>query len=276
MPLFKGKPRRVHLQPIADKIKNKLAGWKGSMLSIMGRVRLVRAIIFGMISYNFHVYSWPKSLLNQVDGWIRNFVWSGQIDCKKLVIVSWFKTCSAYVDGGLELRSLKALNEAAMLELAREILYSSSQWSSFLKSRFIRESKPVSYYVQSSIWIGTNQYVPIAMNNTGCIIGDGKNINFWSDVWMDESFLELLNVPISLNLKAKVADFIYNGKWSFPSFIHEGFPAVVRSAQQVVLPLAPDEDKPIWKNSETGVLTFKEAYFWFRPIRDSCPWGKIV
>lgn len=84
----------------------------------MGRVQLVRATIFGMISYSFHVYSWPKSLLNQVDFCIRNLVWSGQIDCRKIGTVSWFKTCSAYVDGGLDLRSVKALNEASMLKLA--------------------------------------------------------------------------------------------------------------------------------------------------------------
>ncbi|RDX66855.1 hypothetical protein CR513_54338, partial [Mucuna pruriens] len=30
----------VHLQPIADKIKTKMASWKGPLLSIMGRVKL--------------------------------------------------------------------------------------------------------------------------------------------------------------------------------------------------------------------------------------------
>ncbi|XP_019438892.1 PREDICTED: uncharacterized protein LOC109344584 [Lupinus angustifolius] len=40
VPLFIGKPRRIHLQPLADRIINKLAAWKGSLLSIMGRVEL--------------------------------------------------------------------------------------------------------------------------------------------------------------------------------------------------------------------------------------------
>lgn len=58
VPIFKGKPRKVHLLPIADKIKNKLSSWKGSMLSIMGRVRLVSSIIQSMLLYNFRVYKW--------------------------------------------------------------------------------------------------------------------------------------------------------------------------------------------------------------------------
>lgn len=48
VPLFKGKPRRIHLKPIADIILLKLASWKGSLLSIMGRVQLVKSVIHNM------------------------------------------------------------------------------------------------------------------------------------------------------------------------------------------------------------------------------------
>ncbi|XP_019436006.1 PREDICTED: uncharacterized protein LOC109342483 [Lupinus angustifolius] len=37
VPIFIGKPRAIHLQPIADRIVNKLTKWKGSSRSIMGR-----------------------------------------------------------------------------------------------------------------------------------------------------------------------------------------------------------------------------------------------
>ncbi|XP_019451878.1 PREDICTED: uncharacterized protein LOC109353979 [Lupinus angustifolius] len=38
VPLFKGKPKKIHLQAIADGIILKLATWKGALLSLMGRV----------------------------------------------------------------------------------------------------------------------------------------------------------------------------------------------------------------------------------------------
>lgn len=47
VPIFKGKPKVAHLQPITDKIKTKLATWKGSLLSIMGTST-------GKISYQWH------------------------------------------------------------------------------------------------------------------------------------------------------------------------------------------------------------------------------
>lgn len=44
-PIFKGKPNTVHFQPIAVKIKLKLASWKAYLLSITGRVKLVKLVV---------------------------------------------------------------------------------------------------------------------------------------------------------------------------------------------------------------------------------------
>lgn len=138
---------------------------------------------------------------------------------------------------------------------------------------FKRDSKPISYHVQSSIWSGIKSYIPAAIEGTSWVIGYGKKVNFWTDVWMDESISDLMNIPSSLNLKATVADFIINGSWSFPSFMHEKFPDIVRIVQQMIIPLNPSEDKPVWKKSETSILTFKEAYLRFKSCMDSCSWG---
>lgn len=42
IPIFKGKPRTIHLQPIADKIKSNLAAWKASLLFIAGMVNWLK------------------------------------------------------------------------------------------------------------------------------------------------------------------------------------------------------------------------------------------
>ncbi|PNX96428.1 ribonuclease H [Trifolium pratense] len=46
-PIFVGKPKVIYFKAIADKIKVKLASWKGALLPIVGRVQLVKAIIHG-------------------------------------------------------------------------------------------------------------------------------------------------------------------------------------------------------------------------------------
>lgn len=73
-PMFKGKPKCIYFNAISDRIKVNLATWKGTMLSIMGRVQMVKLIIHGMLVfvYSFHVYMWPKHLLNNSHGsWVR-------------------------------------------------------------------------------------------------------------------------------------------------------------------------------------------------------------
>ncbi|GAU45233.1 hypothetical protein TSUD_138050 [Trifolium subterraneum] len=49
-PIFVGTPKVIHFKVIADKIKVKLASWKGSLLSTMGRVQLVKSIIHAVMS----------------------------------------------------------------------------------------------------------------------------------------------------------------------------------------------------------------------------------
>lgn len=74
IPLFKGKPKVSWLQPIADKIHAKLSAWKASLLSMAGRVQLVKAVIQSMLLYSITIYSWPVFLIKQVERAVKNFI----------------------------------------------------------------------------------------------------------------------------------------------------------------------------------------------------------
>jgi len=66
-PIFQGKPKCIHFQSIVDRIKVNLAPWKGVLLSIMGRVQLVKSIVHVMLVYSFHIYHLPVRLLKMLD-----------------------------------------------------------------------------------------------------------------------------------------------------------------------------------------------------------------
>lgn len=82
-----GSPRRVHLQRLADRVKSKLVGWKGKLLSMAGRVQLVHSVFQAMLLHSFAVYKWPVSLLNSLMTHARNFIWSGDLDSRKLLFL---------------------------------------------------------------------------------------------------------------------------------------------------------------------------------------------
>jgi len=122
-PIFKGTPKRIHFQSIADKVKIKLESWKASLLSIGGRIQLVKVVVQSMLLHTMSVYSWPISLLIEIEKWIKNFIWSGDITKNKIITMAWKKICASYEEGGLNIRSLVCLNEATNLKLLGSLTF---------------------------------------------------------------------------------------------------------------------------------------------------------
>lgn len=73
VPLFKGKRNMILLQPIADRLINKLVSWKGSLLSFVGRVELVKSSIVGMLTHNMTAYAWSLSLIADIKRAVKLF-----------------------------------------------------------------------------------------------------------------------------------------------------------------------------------------------------------
>ncbi|KAL2563239.1 hypothetical protein AAZV13_20G183300 [Glycine max] len=103
--------------PLANKIRTKLASWKWKFFSFIGGVFLAKSVIYSMLAYNFHVYQWPKAILKTIDSWIKNFIWSGDIHTIRVGTIAWPTSCKSIEEGGLGLRSVSAINRAAMLKI---------------------------------------------------------------------------------------------------------------------------------------------------------------
>jgi hypothetical protein len=262
VPIFKGKPKISHLQPIADKVKQKLSAWKASLLTIAGRVQLVQAVIHSMLIYSISLYSWPVSLLKEVEKWIRNFIWSGDIDKRKLVTVSWKNLCRPYSQGGLNLRSLVKLNLATNLHLCWNLLNSNSSWARLLRSRVTRGRGIIQHHIYSSLWCGVKDEFSVIMDNSTWLLGDGKDICCWTDSWCGPPLADQLHIPdhITHLLSSRVCDFIVNGNWLIPDQLAQLFPNLYSLISHVTIPLVPDKDKLLWMHSDDGDLQLKEAY----------------
>jgi len=54
--IFVGTTKCRFLQPLADKVKLKLASWKGKSLSMIGRIQLDNTVITEFLAYSFNIY----------------------------------------------------------------------------------------------------------------------------------------------------------------------------------------------------------------------------
>ena len=202
-PIFHGKPKAIHFRTIIDKIETKLSTWKGTVLSIMGRVQLVKSIIHGMLVYSFHIYLWPKRLLRLLDSWIKNFIWSGDVLAKKVCTVSWSVMCRSWAEGGLDIKSMRLMNEALILKLAWDFRTTESQWTAIVKRRYFTHGQPIMRYCQSSIWPGIRAHLGTIMANSVWVVGTGENINFWTNNWLGDPLVDLLNLDIDFHAHLK-------------------------------------------------------------------------
>jgi hypothetical protein len=77
LPLHYRKVKRIDLQPLIEKINNRLAGWKGKLLSKAGRETLVKSVLSAQPIYHLTVFSPQKWLMQTIDKIRRNFLWKG-------------------------------------------------------------------------------------------------------------------------------------------------------------------------------------------------------
>jgi hypothetical protein len=168
--------------------------------------------------YSITLYSWPTSLIKIVEKFVWNFIWSGDVDKRKLVIISWKKVCRPYSQGGLNIRSLSNLNKASNLKLRWSFFNSKSSWAKLLQSRVVRGKHFIQHHIDSSIWSSIKVEVSTMFQNLIWLLGNGENINFWNDNWCCTSLSDLFNIPdhISKSLSSRVSDYILDGQWNLP------------------------------------------------------------
>lgn len=121
-PIFKGAPKGEYFAKVANRIRSKLATWKGALLSMAGRMQLVKSVVQGMMVFTIMIYRWPKEVIRKLQSAINNFIWTGDLQKRGAVTVKWEEICKPFEEFGLGIRDLEEFNTAGMVKLAWEFL----------------------------------------------------------------------------------------------------------------------------------------------------------
>ncbi|XP_058776325.1 uncharacterized protein LOC131650636 [Vicia villosa] len=115
-------------------------------------------------------------------------------------------------------------------------------------------------------------------SNSGWLIGNGKNINFWSDSWNGSNVLDTLNATEGSHpfAKDKAATYIQNRQWQLPNAIQIMFPTLANLLSNVHLSMLEKDDLFIWTPAADGILTLKAAYDFKSCNYNDFDWGKLI
>jgi hypothetical protein len=118
LPLHFKKLPRSAIQPMVQRIANRLPGWKQNLLSYSGRELLVKMVLSSMPTQFLKVHKLPAWAIKEVDRFRRSFLWRG-VDHDKVrgghCLVKW-KCCTRPRRlGGLGIKDLDKFGRALRL-----------------------------------------------------------------------------------------------------------------------------------------------------------------
>nr|GEX59146.1 RNA-directed DNA polymerase, eukaryota [Tanacetum cinerariifolium] len=157
-----GRMERINSRDdVVSKVTSWLSKWKLIMLSIEGRLTLIKSVLTSIPLYQISSFKIPIKVLNILES-IRRKLFNGiEGNERKLALISW-DTVLASKYGGLGVSSFFAINRALL-----------SKWV----WRFLSET--------SSLWTRTIKVIHGEKVNLEAHVGNGEDTLFWEDSWFD-------------------------------------------------------------------------------------------
>ncbi|XP_042482126.1 uncharacterized protein LOC122062568 [Macadamia integrifolia] len=278
--IFKGRIKKESLLPIMDRVKGRLAGWKGKIMSMAGRLELVRSVILGMMNHSSVVRWWPSTLIAIMEMWMKNFIWTGEVDSAKNITVRWDVCCRPKDEGGLGLRRLRDINKAMLCNMVWRVRHEKSTACNFLRARFLRSDGSFkSSYKSSSIWPGFRKMWDFMSSKEAWLIGNGENIKFWTDNWLgNKSILGMFDLEDGPGspFKGKVSDFIENHHWKLPNVRSPLLQSIFEKIRDTKIPSYACEDMCLWSLSSDGSSSSNSAWNDIRSTNPKVPWATLI
>ncbi|CAJ2651349.1 unnamed protein product [Trifolium pratense] len=221
-----GDPRRLGFwEPVVNRLKNRLSGWRSRFLSFGGRLVLLKSVLTSLPVYFLSFFKAPSGTISAIESILIKFFWGGCEDIRKTSWINWKTICLRKEYGGLGVRQLKEFNLALLGKWCwRMLVDREGLWFRVLAGRYgVERGRLCVGGSRGSTWW---RELASLRDGGGALdggwfgghisrkVGDGSDTFFWTDPWVDgttlrERFGRLFD--LAENKSASVAEMFMRG-----------------------------------------------------------------
>ncbi|KAJ0938458.1 putative reverse transcriptase zinc-binding domain-containing protein [Helianthus annuus] len=187
--------------PVIETVQNRLSSWKANSLSMGGRLTLIKSVLSSLPIYYLSIFKAPGKVVDRIEALMRNFLWSGTEEFKRIHWVAWEKVTTSKKVGGLGISRLRDVNVSLLSKWGwRFNIESDALWRRFIEfihcGRGLWSFLPVKKSLPgcwkslvSALESTLVQGKPITHWSKGKL-GNGGKLRFWNDLWYGDVVLK--------------------------------------------------------------------------------------
>ncbi len=207
-------------------MENKLATWRGQLLSVGGRVTLINSALRSLSVYNMSILRMPISVVRRCEGIMRRFLWSGKNDSVGFAKVAWNVVVKPVEYGGLGIGSLGDRNKSLMLKWFWEILNGSSKIrAQMVRTRYGFDGMGKIWSAYSSrrspIWTDLlgiygrgSPFFDLWSAQVASTLGNGIKLRYWWDAWATPTPMAINFPQLYAIAPDKLGTVASHGEWA--------------------------------------------------------------
>ncbi|KAJ1687942.1 hypothetical protein LUZ63_019332 [Rhynchospora breviuscula] len=264
--MAKGGAKRTE-NMLIDRLTEKFAGWKCSMLSHAGHLVLIKSVLTSLPVYYMSTKRLPRCVLNKMSSLIAKFFW-GKIDkTRYLAFVSWKSICKPIEEGGLGVRDLVLFGDALFLKNAWDLMRQGDKlWVKVCQAKYYPKIgfwKAKNTNGASSLWREVVKVRHHLQDDVRWEINNGGGVQALSQPWFPNWEVHQNYSP--RETVKKVSELLHSdtGLWNLEE-LHRlfGRERAVTIQTQIKPPDLTNEvqDRLIWHKSKKGKYSVKEGY----------------
>ncbi|GJT05680.1 RNA-directed DNA polymerase, eukaryota, reverse transcriptase zinc-binding domain protein [Tanacetum coccineum] len=214
--------RCTNWNAIIQKFSYTLSSWKARLLSVGGRLSLIKSVLGNLPTFYMSIYMMPVSIRKKLESLRNNFFIGADLDDKKMTWVKWNRCLASKKESGLGIGSIFGLNIGLLFKWIWKFLNNNSDlWPRVIQCIYghdggISAAPNISH--KRSTW-GSIRLSIQSLKQKGidlislCSrkIGNGVGSRFWDDNWCGEQPIKvmfpriyLLDTDKSCNIASRV------------------------------------------------------------------------